>query len=252
MNGTINLSVLDGWWSEAHNPDNGWAFGDKEYWNSLDEWDSWDSEELYDILENEIIPLYYNRDENGVPVRWISKMKNSIQSIVPTFNTHRMIKQYLTNLYLPAHQLGMRFIENQFANAKNLAEWKANIEKNWSDISIKPAFVQTKNRNGAFILNFGEKWQVQAKVKLGILNPESVKVQLLLAKNSNVNNDAREFEVFDMKLEPEKTRDGEYQYEASIHPSDSGYYAYTLRVIPYHPILPNPVEMGIVEWCREK
>jgi len=248
MNGVLNFSVLDGWWCEGFNGKNGWAFGDNGDIESLDDLDSWDSEELYDILENDIIPLYYQRNEQGLPLQWIEKMKEAIKSILPQFNTDRMIKEYLVKLYLPAIDLGKKYQENDFQVAKNLAKWKEKIEKHWSEVDILIP-------NGSHFspepinLTFGEPYEIEAVVKLAQLDPSDVKVQIFLEKNNDNYSPEKIVEIFDLKAA--KTLDnGDYVYSAKIQPLDSGNYKYTLRVLPYHPDLANPMELGLAKWCQ--
>ena len=248
MNGTLNFSVLDGWWTEGFNNHNGWAFGDKEH-TSLDDWDSWDNEELYDILENDIIPLYYDRNEKNLPVKWISRMKNAMYTISPQFNTHRMVKEYVKKMYIPAYRLGTKYHENNFQVSKDYASWKDNIELHWSDVTINPVH-QNSPENGSVILNFGEDWKIEALVKLGPISPENVKVQIYLEKDRQDVKSGHEYEIFDMELTDSHIKKGYYKYQALIKPSDSGHYLYTLRVIPHHPFLANPVELGTAEWYQ--
>lgn len=246
MNGSLNFSILDGWWNEGFNMENGWAFGDTENYNTLEEWDSWDGEELYDILENDIIPLFYKRDKRNLPVEWISRMRNSMQTLIPYFNTHRMMKEYINKMYIPAFTLGKDYTDNGYEIGKKLAPWKEKIEHHWSEVSIEPIEKQ-QTENGSIILNFGETWKIQALVKLGSLEPDNVKVQIYLVKDNQDLDYIAEYEIFDMKLSDSTSKNG-YKYEATIKPSDSGHYFYTLRVMPYNENLVNPVELGIVKW----
>lgn len=245
MNGGINFSVLDGWWCEGFNGYNGWAFGDKEDAGSFEDWDSWDSEELYDILENDIIPLYYSRDEKNIPMKWIERMINSIQSIMPQFNSHRMVKEYFTKMYKQAYQLGDFYQREDLKIAKNVAKWKEKIDMHWSEVNILPVEKAAYSDN-TIILNFGESKEFHSKVKLGSLSPEDVKIQLFIRQNNN-DNITSNFETFDMELVG-KNEKGVYSYKALIKPSDSGHYHFKLRVLPYHKNQANQVEYGLAKW----
>jgi starch phosphorylase len=98
----LNLSILDGWWQEGFNGKNGWAIGEnREYYNDMEQ-DQADGQSLYHLLENEVIPLFYNRDEKGIPRQWVQKMKESMSSIIPQFNTNRMVTEYMARMYVPA------------------------------------------------------------------------------------------------------------------------------------------------------
>jgi len=249
MNGGLNFSVLDGWWNEGYTGENGWAFGETENFESPEDWDSWDSEELYEILENEIIPLYYRRNEENIPSEWIKMVKNSLKRIIPYFNTHRMIKEYLQKLYQPANDLGYSYQQKQHAVAKSIAAWKDRIDKHWSSVSIGPLH-PAANENGSVILKFGEKYEIQAKVKLGELRPSEVKVQIFLSKDDSDLDEIKSYEIFEMNLVKGKQKDY-HTYRALIKPSNSGNYYVTLRVLPFHKNLPNPVELGIVQWFQK-
>lgn len=248
MNAGINFSVLDGWWSEGCDAKNGWAFGDKEDFGSREEWDAWDSEELYDILENEIIPLYYKRNEKGLPTEWINVMKNSMTSILPRFNTHRMIKEYWQKKYLPAIQLEEKFKQDEYSVARELASWLEKIEHNWYDVGIT-AVRSNHHSPSSEMINFGEHWEIDAEVKLGSLEPSDVKVQLFLTRKSVFGDSEPVHEVFDMEMQ-KKEKNGKFHYRVIIQPSDSGNYVYTFRVVPFHEHLINPLELGLAKWYQ--
>ncbi|MBN2364652.1 MAG: alpha-glucan family phosphorylase, partial [Calditrichaeota bacterium] len=249
MNGGLNFSVLDGWWNEGYNGENGWAFGDKQNYESLEDWDSWDSEELYDILENDIIPLFYARNDQDLPADWIKMIKNSIRTVLPKFNTHRMIKDYTHILYLPANDLGVRYNQNNYQIAREVASWKNRIDQHWYDVQLEK-FSDSGSENGYLLMNFGEKYQVKAGVRLGSLKPEEVKVQIFLVRNGEHLEEASDYEIFDMKFSGNGKK-GLVNYQTVITPSDSGHYYYTVRVLPYHKQLPRDIELGIVKWYQK-
>ncbi len=248
LNGVINFSVLDGWWVEGYNRKNGWAFGDREDFESQEELDSWDSEQLYDILENDIIPLYYQRDEKGLPSAWIQVMRESIKSVMPQFNTNRMIKQYWQKLYLPAIQFGELYSRNDFAVAKEIAAWREKIEYNWSEVQIKCCKIHSNSGKNVTV-KFGKELTIEAQIHIGKLSPTDVKVQVFLAKFRDHEQVQEKIEVFDLQL-MESLGNGDYSYRASVQPSDSGNYHYTVRVLPYHEHLINPVELGLACWAE--
>jgi starch phosphorylase len=106
VNGVLNCSILDGWWREGYNGKNGWAIGDEEEFQNTEEQDASDSEALYEVLENEIVPLYYDRDENYIPRGWLRRVKESIRTLAPMFSTSRMVKEYTLEMYVPAAMSG--------------------------------------------------------------------------------------------------------------------------------------------------
>lgn len=250
LNGGINFSVLDGWWVEGYNGKNGWAFGDREDYQDFEELDSWDSDAIYDILENDIVPLYYNRDKDGTPHDWIQVMKNSLVSILPVFNTHRMVKEYVQRMYLPAVKNTQIFSENQFAVARELAQWEDRLERLWDKITVKvDRKILTKK---TIVLKYKEPFTLQCEVNLGKLKPEEVKVQVYLVEaNENISGGKRfnenRFELVEM-TKKKSVDEKRHIYEASIVPSDSGNFEFTIRVLPYHKYQQDLVETGHAYW----
>lgn len=252
LNGGINFSVLDGWWVEGYNGKNGWAFGDREDYQDLEELDSWDSDAVYDILENDIVPLYYDRDKDGTPHAWIQVMKNSLVSILPVFNTHRMVKEYVEHMYLPAVKNSQIFSENQFENAKELARWIDRVENHWDRIKVKVDH-EIKNHS-SIVLKYKEPLTLRCEVNLGKLRPEEVKVQVYLVEaNGNFTREKRSnesrFELVEMTKQ-KSIDDKRHIYVASIVPSDSGNYEFTIRVLPYHRNQSDLVETGLAYWLN--
>jgi starch phosphorylase len=157
-----------------------------------------------------------------------------------------MIKQYVEMLYLPAYESGKNYAATNFQIARDVALWRDNIEHHWSGVSIEASHNSHSNAE-SIVLQFGEAWKVETFVKLGQLKPEYVKVQIYLSKGDQDLISDTEFEIFDMKM-AEKMENNSYRYQAEIIPSDSGNYAYTFRIIPYHKDLVNSVELGMIKW----
>ncbi|NOX36003.1 MAG: glycosyltransferase family 1 protein [Calditrichaeota bacterium] len=248
LNAGINFSVLDGWWVEGYNGKNGWAFGDQEDFQNLEELDDLDAAAIYDILENDIIPAYYERDEAGLPRQWIQIMKQSIMSILPIFNTHRMVKEYVRKLYIPAMNLGRQFRDDHFKLAKTFAAWRERIETHWAEVSIEPVDAHPEK---PIVLKYQEAFKVKAIVRLGeAIQPGDVKVQVFLEPAGEPTAlEHRQFELIDMSRK-KTLDDGSYLYEATIVPRNSGNFHYTFRVLPYHPSQANPVELGLACWAH--
>ena len=132
INGAINFSVLDGWWVEGYNGKNGWPIGGDNDHDDEELQDKIDREDIYDKLEQEIVPLYFNRDDKGIPEHWMSVVKESIRTTTPEFSTARMVRDYARTMYIPAFERGERIREDNFAKSKELAEWKAWMKKTGS------------------------------------------------------------------------------------------------------------------------
>ncbi len=248
INGVINFSVLDGWWIEGYNRKNGWAVGEDKYYQNYDHQDNADSESLYSTLENEIIPLYYNRDERGIPVGWVQTMKESIRSVGRAFSTVRMLQDYIKDYYVPQMDRTKSIIDSNYEIPKSLADWKASIEHNWSPVQVVPA----KNTN-FFIesrLSVGQAIEAAATVLLGSIDPSQVSVELFYGKigeNSQIENPV----IKPMNL-VEQVGSGTYNYAETVVIQDGGNYGYTFRVVPTHPSMINKHDMGLVKWVVQR
>lgn len=243
INGVINFSVLDGWWCEGYNGKNGWTIGSDIFYDNEYYQDNADSESLYYQLENNIIPLYYHRNEKGIPAGWVRLMKESIKSTAHLFSTHRMVQDYTDKMYIPSIRRVERIITSNFAFASKLAQWKAFIAENWPEVSIYCE--KELNRLKGYRINVNETVQVRAFVKLGNIDPSNVKVELYYGK---LNNGIIE-EPRIMEMNPaEKTEPSTWLYTADLKISDGGEYSYSFRVIPYHPDLINKFETGLIKW----
>ncbi|MCR4434707.1 MAG: alpha-glucan family phosphorylase [Clostridiales bacterium] len=244
INGIINFSVLDGWWCEGYNGKNGWAIGDDTFYPNEVSQDNADSESMYNTLENLIVPLFYDRDEKGVPVKWVGIMKESIKSLAYKYNTHRMLQDYIAKMYIPSMERTDRIVRNGFSLARDLSGWKQFIEKHWSNVQVMAdkamnQLMQHKSMSGETI-------KISTTVSLGEIQPSSVKVELYyggIGKNGMIENP----EIQEMQVE-EKLDAGMFRYSAYIQLLEGGEYGYTFRVIPYHPELINKFEMGLVRW----
>lgn len=248
INGVLNCSILDGWWVEGYNKKNGWAIGEDKFYQNYDQQDNADSESLYSILENEIIPLYFDRDERGIPVGWVKMMKESIRSIGRAFSTTRMLQDYIKHFYIPQTERVLKMRENNFEKAKALAEWKSFIEYNWAPVYILPA----KNTNffDECRASAGQPIKVSATVFLGNIDPSHVSVELYYGKideNHHIENPI----IKPMTL-TEQVGNGTYNYSGEIIIEDGGSFGYTFRVIPYHPDMINKHDMGLIKWVVQR
>ena len=242
-NGVLNASILDGWWDEAYHPELGWAIGQGETYASEAEQDEVESHALYDLLEKEIVPLFYERGADHLPRRWIERMKSAMATLCPVFNTSRMVRDYAERFYIPAGKYFERLFSTEFARAKNLAAWKARVRASWHEIRIErleaPGDKQRK---------VGEKTDVRAWIRLGSLTPEDVCVELYLGRlgaNGNfVDAEATRMEV------RETSEAGLCLFEIrGVHCNRSGLHGYTVRVVPRHEDLWNPWELALVLWA---
>ena len=245
MNAGINFSVLDGWWVEGYNGKNGFAFGDREDYSELDELDSWDSDAIYDILENDLAPLYYDRGDDGLPNGWIDMMKHSLATVSPMFNTHRMVKDYVNQMYIPALIQGQEFAKDHFALAKEFSSWREKMGSSWA--SVAAHIDDSIDLEKEIVLKFNDPIKLRAIVNLGDIHPSEIKVQVYMIQEFSDPLREAKTEFVDM-VKKKDLEDNTYLYEAIITPSNSGNYKYTVRVLPYHKRLINSSEMGLIRW----
>ncbi|MFH1861075.1 MAG: alpha-glucan family phosphorylase [bacterium] len=240
VNGGINLSILDGWWAEGYEEGNGWAIGDEREYDDPEKQDADDSNSLYCLLEEEIIPLYYKQEEKGYSPEWIRMSKESIKTIVPVFNTDRMVREYTRKCYIKASDSGKRRFVDNHAIAKELAVWKRNIIDNWKDVRLS-----IEDGDDSSVM-FGGSKTIEVNVHLGKIQPKDVMVELYVKDNKgNTQLIAIETEC---GIQAEISHREEYRYQSNFHPNDSGRYTLSVRIIPYHPELLHKHEMGLCKW----
>jgi glycogen phosphorylase len=169
VNGGLNLSVLDGWWAEAYEPQVGWAIGDgKEHDDDVSHWDAIDAEQLYGVLENEIIPKFYRRDTNGVASEWIAMMRESMARLTPQFSANRTVREYTENYYLPAASAYRKREVAQGALAREIDQWRNAVAQHWSRVNFGPIQIET----------IGDFHHFRAQVYLGELPADAVQIEL--------------------------------------------------------------------------
>ena len=245
INGVLNLSILDGWWREGYDGQNGWAIGSDAVFENEFYQDNADSSSIYEILEKSLIPLYYDRDENGIPVNWIKMMKASIKSLAAEFSTQRMVQEYTEKLYVPSMDRAQHAAEDYFGLAKRLAQWKQNIRMNWHQVSVIGGRVHDSQGNISIVSGEGRK--IEAQVTLGNLRPEDVAVELYLGTMDNLGNITNGVAV-PMQFD-EETGDGTYKTSANLVLVDGGEYGYNFRILPASPDLSDKFEMRLVKWA---
>jgi len=238
LNGALALSILDGWWDEVGPCDFSWSIiGAKSYQNDQQR-DEVESQALYNLLEQEVVPCYYNKDADGLPQEWIKKMKTSIKTIVPFFNTNRMVQEYYERFYSKAHYYG-NILRSEGQTAA-LAAWRNRIAANWARVSV----VDTTGNIDRTVL-VGETLKFTAKVTLGDLKPEDVVVQIQMGQRA-LGGGFESTKDFAMVC---KGKEGDtYLYEIEIHPETSGRQDYAMRIIPFNKAIPNPFTPIYVRW----
>jgi starch phosphorylase len=241
INGVVNLSVSDGWWDEGYDGRNGWAI--KPVSESLDDHrrNYEESKTLYELLQDHVIPTYYSRNEMGFSPEWVRMAKHSIATLLPRFNSTRMVNEYVAKFYLPATRQWRRYSEGEFANARKLAEWKAHVRDCWNNVRLRR--LDTAPRRIAF----GEGIRLEVAVFLDGLRPEDVVVELALARSTHLDSQKR---VTHYRFEPDGTLtdEKEHCFALALTPEMCGRLEYRVRVYPHHEMLTHRLEMGMMAW----
>ncbi|MBI5832531.1 MAG: alpha-glucan family phosphorylase [Armatimonadetes bacterium] len=239
FNGGLNCSIPDGWWPEGYNGYNGWCIGRGESYEDRAYQDDVESRALYDLLEREIVPIYYDREGDGPPREWVARVKNSIRTLAPVFNTNRMVLEYTRSFYMPS---GIAFNAlNQDGRAKALADYKAKARAAWAGVHLVEV-----NGGDQSALVVGQKKPVTATVALGQLTADEVCVQAWYGRI-----DPRD-EIVDgvaVNLTVQSCEGGRAVFAGDIPCAKSGRQGYQVRIIPKHPDLASPLTMGLVKWA---
>jgi len=241
-NGAINMSTLDGWWDEAFQPHAGWAIGRGEVYEDLNYQNDIESKAIYELLEKEVVPLFYDRNSRGLPHKWIALMKAAVRAICPVFNTNRMVREYAERFYLPAAQRYERLAEEDMARAKALAQWKSFLHTHWPEIRVDSVEADIPAQ-----IKVGTELQVRAQVHLGVLEPKDVTVQLYYGP-LDTKGEISKGEAIAMRWE-ESTGEGNHVFVGFISARASGRYGYTVRILPQHEDLNHPYEPGLILWA---
>jgi len=240
MNGVINLSVLDGWWEEAYDGKNGWAI--KPATGSPDEGrrDHDEARTLYELLQDCVVPLYYRRGPLGYSPGWIEMAKHSLVSVLPRFNSTRMLSEYLAKFYAPAAAQGRRYLKEACSSAREVAAWKAKVRAAWDKVAIRP-HGQALRRIG-----FGESIRVEVAANLNGLAPADVAVELLLGRPGKLEGDnIRSYRLGHAGL----MGDGKaHLFTIELAPELCGKLEYRIRAYPHHELLTHRFEMGMMRW----
>jgi starch phosphorylase len=239
-NGALNLSVLDGWWAEAYHPDIGWAIGRGEVYEDLNYQQGVESNAIYDLLEKEIVPLFYERGSHGLPRGWIARMKNAMNTVIPLYSSNRMLIEYVERLYRPAERRHLRLSENSFERARRLAEWKARVHQHWPEVKVVGL-----DTNAGDELAVGAELEVRASVRLGQLSPDDIMVEIY---EGDLN---AEHEIVNGRVAPMSfagAERGVALFTGRVRCQRSGLQGYTVRIVPRHEDLTNPFELGLVVW----
>lgn len=249
VNGVINFSVLDGWWAEGYNQKNGWRIGFNSDYESYEAQDVTDSQNIYETLEEKIIPAYYNKDKNGISKEWLGIMKESIMSTGGKYSTSRMLSDYTSKFYIPLCNLHNKYYKD-LSEVTEFNTWKNDIYRNWKDIKITQ-----KNNVNNIAIDAGKCISVKCQVELPNIDPEHVSVECYYGKILE-NGVVEDISIIPMQQVKTKSKDSAnsaenskvFEYETKIELKTGGNYGYTFRVMPKHEMLLEPANMDLIKW----
>lgn len=240
MNGVLNCSVLDGWWAEGYGIENGWAVGKGEEYQDEELQDSIESRDLYDLLESDLLPMFYERGRDNLPREWIRWMKNSIRDTGKNFCTHRMLMDYYSQYYEPALENARIFEEGGYAQARDIGDYLGKLRASWGGITV-----ESINSTALPVMNRGDEIEVSANLRLGGLDPSLLCVELYygpLSSQGQITQPRR------LEMEATGSRDGLYSYSTKLVCELSGQQGYAVRVLPKHKDLVHPYIPGLLTW----
>jgi phosphorylase/glycogen(starch) synthase len=242
MNGVVNFSVLDGWWAEGYTPGAGWAVDETRTYENQRFQDELDAEIIYNTFENEIIPVYFEKDKNAVSKKWVSHIKKTIAEIAPHFTMHRMINDYYAKFYSSLIENSKSFMKNDFENVKILSQWKKKVREAWDNISVETLIVPDADKGA---IAFGKNFVAEIVLNIPGLNSEDIGVEILMG--NRVNGDIDEI-VFKKELSQKKAQKGKAAFTCSFPLTHAGVYDYSFRIFPKHPLLRYKMDFPLVKW----
>ncbi len=242
--GGLNLSVLDGWWCEGYNGKNGWPIGAEITEGSTDFQNEVDIESLFHILETQVVPLYYAKPDGKLPIAWLRLMRESILSVTPVYNTHRMVKEYFERLYSPAAKAYHILNADTGKQAVELSEWKNKMRRDWPQIHIGEVHLEHADRTN---IQVGDRVGVQAQVFLGPTAPAEVKVQVYYGEDKE--NAISQPTILELTKSEKVDGSGVFLYKGEIPSKESGAFGLSVRVVPTHPNLTQEHELRLITWA---
>jgi starch phosphorylase len=245
MNGSLNLSILDGWWAEYFDGENGWAIPSADAAGDAAERDALEAAALYDLVEHQVAPRFYDRSAEGVPTRWVESIRHTLAGLSPELSADRMVREYVERLYLPAAASARALLADRGAGARDLAAWKQRVTAAWPKVSV--SHVESGGLDA--VPQVGDELHVRAKVQLDGLAPDDVAVELVYGRATATDE---LLEPQTVTLEPDPTAsaaplpEGMVAFAGTVPLARAGGFGYTVRVVPRHEALASSAELGLV------
>jgi starch phosphorylase len=242
FNGALNCSILDGWWDEMYEPEVGWAIPSVEAEHDIEVRNGYEAAGLYSLLERQVVPLFYRRDDDGTPGDWLRKVKRSMARLAPKVSASRMLRQYVEDLYEPAATQSARLNASGHERAKAFVRWKRHVSRAWPSVSCTAtAYEEVPDADGTTYL-------ITAQVSLGELEPSDVQVQVIYGE-VDLDNDLRDPTAVAMDEDGEGDHPGWRRYRHEVRFARAGNFGFTVLIVPHHEDLPDYAALGRVAWA---
>jgi len=242
LNGVMNFSVLDGWWAEGYIPEAGWALKEEKTFDNQLFQDELDAETIYSTFENEIIPLFYNRNKDGVPVEWVKYVKKCIAGIAPHFTNKRMLDDYIRQYYTKIIDRFNLFTQDNYAEAREYAEWKSRVIRGWDSIEIvKKDVINTADES----LLLGQVFKAEISIDLNELANSDFGIEVVFMEQT-FDNSAEIASIYQMNFV--KLEDKIATYNCEIPVRKAGIFNYAFRMFPKHPKMSHRQDFSLIKW----
>jgi starch phosphorylase len=239
LNGSLNLSILDGWWAEFYDEENGWAIPSADSAGDGAERDKLEADSMYDLIEHQVAPRFYDRGADGVPTRWVASIRHTLSTLSPALSADRMVKEYVERLYIPAAAAEKTISADAYRPARELAEWKARVTAAWPNVHV----THVESGGVDAVPQVGDELHLRATVDLDGLTPDDVAVEVVYGR---ARDGDRLVDVKHAPLVLEESGAGAAVFAGSVPLARAGSFGYTVRVVPRHPLLASPAELGLV------
>jgi glycogen phosphorylase/synthase len=242
MNGVVNFSVLDGWWAEGYKPGAGWALSEERSYDNQQFQDELDAENIYNIFENEIVPAFYDRNKNGVPVKWVSHVKKTIAEIAPEFTMKRMIDDYFSRYYNRLLERSSELLANDCDKVRHLAAWKRRVLRGWDSIEVISVGIPDSTKKP---LRLGENFVAEILLNVNELSPADLGLEVVFGHK--INDEVKKI-AFAEEMTVAGVDGNIVTYFIEIRTEQSGVYDFAFRLYPKHPLLPHRQDFNLVRW----
>jgi len=242
MNGVVNFSVLDGWWAEGYRPNAGWALQEESTYDNHQFQDELDAETIYSILEEEIVPIYYDLNEKNVPVKWVSYIKNTISEIAPHFTMKRQLDDYIRQYYNPLFKRSHIMAGKNYEMARHIASWKRKVMRGWESIEVVSVKIPDSNQKP---LSLGESFKAEIILDLNELSGTDIGIEVLFGRK--INDEVKE-PSFKEEMTLMRSEKNIVSFACDIPINQAGVYDFVFRMFPKSPLLPHRQDFNLVTW----